>query len=79
MDSSFEAIDGRYRAALGAYLRERNEASLYQASLLGREYVELGIGPDYYRAGEALVDSPTSLGPREIVAAASDGCNSCWT
>ena len=35
-----------YTAALGEFLRARSEGALYRASLLGRQFVENGLGPD---------------------------------
>src|ERR671929_795823 len=73
MDSQDSAI-AAYEAALRDYLRTRNEAALFQASLLSQHFVESGLGPDDIIAlhFEALEVVLGELTPREQTRTVSD-------
>ena len=64
-----------YTADLDDYLHARSEGALYQASLLGRSFVEQGIGPDDIIAlhSEALDAVTAPLSYRQRASAATDG------
>ena len=41
-----ERLVEKYQQVLHEYLTDQKEAALYQASLLGRKFIETGIGPE---------------------------------
>lgn len=66
-----QAISAEFAALLRAYLHTGDEAELYQASRLGRQLVEEGIGPEVLVAahGEALQEALRQLSPERIPSA----------
>lgn len=68
------STERRYGIVLNEYLASRSEASLYQASLLGKVFVESGIGPDEIIAvhAEALESAVASMPYRQKAGAAVD-------
>jgi len=63
-----------YTEALGNYIRTRNEAGLYHASLLGKAGVEASLGPDEIIAlhAEALEGALEGLSYRQVAGASVD-------
>jgi len=66
--------DRGYERALGDYVRARSEEPLYRASLLSREFIESGVGPDEIVAQhfQALEHILGSYQAREQLRAMSD-------
>src|SRR5579871_1594399 len=78
LEMESQAIGGAlsaYRTALIEYLLSASEKSLYQASLLGQQCVEDGLGPEEIIAihAEALEGAIRVLTPRQVASAGVDG------